>query len=160
MDNEIIALAAKSGSELQRKGLVLALAESCTGGGIAQAITEIDGSSQWFDRGFVTYSNQAKIDMLGVNLQTLDQFGAVSAETALEMVQGTLEQSQADCAISVTGIAGSGGGRIEKPVGTVFIGWYKKNTSPVVEKYLFKGDRGQVRQQAIIQALKGLLELI
>lgn len=160
MENELTNLATESGQELQRKGFILAVAESCTGGGIAQTITEIAGSSKWFDRGFITYSNQAKEQMLGVNPKTLKQWGAVSAETALEMAQGVLENSDADCAISVTGIAGPDGGSVEKPVGTVFIGWKLKNTDAKVKKYLFKGNRHEIRQQAILSSLKGLIALL
>ena len=155
METQLITLATKLGQWLQQQGSMLAVAESCTGGGIAQVITEITGSSEWFERGFVTYSNLSKIEMLGVNQPTLEQFGAVSANTALEMVSGVLRNSHADYAISVTGIAGPTGGSEEKPVGTVFIAWQSKNTPAIVKKYLFKGSRQQIRQQAIAQALMG-----
>jgi len=148
-----MTLATELGRKLQQQRLMLAVAESCTGGGIAHVITEIAGSSHWFERGFVTYSNESKIEMLGVNQQTLDIFGAVSANIALEMVSGVLKNSHADYAISVTGIAGPSGGSKEKPVGTVFIAWQHKNSPAIVKKYLFKGDRLQIRQQAIEQAL-------
>ena len=153
METQLIPLAIALGKRLQQQGSMLAVAESCTGGGIAQVITEIAGSSHWFERGFVTYSNDSKIEMLGVNQQTLEQFGAVSANTALEMVSGVLKNSHADYAISVTGIAGPTGGSKEKPVGTVFIAWQAKNSQAIVKEYLFKGDRLQIRQQAIAQAL-------
>lgn len=153
METQLITLATQLGKWLQQQGSMLAVAESCTGGGIAQVMTEIAGASQWFERGVVTYSNASKIEMLGVNQETLEQFGAVSANTALEMVAGVLKNSHADYAISVTGIAGPTGGSKEKPVGTVFIAWQGKNTPAVVKKYLFKGNRLQIRQQAIEQAL-------
>ncbi len=155
-----MALAEEAGKRLQQKGTMLAVAESCTGGGIAQAITEIAGSSQWFDRGFVTYSNLAKEQMLGVHTETLEQFGAVSAETAVEMAEGVLQNSDADYAISVTGVAGPGGGSAEKPVGTVFIAWCGKNATATTKKYLFDGNRQQVRQQAMESALYALIKLL
>lgn len=154
METTFIKLATELGKKLQQQGLTLAVAESCTGGGISHIMTEIAGSSQWFDRGFITYSDCAKIEMLGVCQQTLEQFGAVDAHTALEMVQGVLKNSHANCAIAVTGIAGPGGGSVEKPVGTVFIAWHNKNTEPVIRQYMFTGNRQQIRQQSIVQALK------
>ncbi len=154
MEIKLISLVSNLGKKLQQQGLMIAVAESCTGGGIAQVLTEIAGSSQWFERGFITYSNHSKIEMLGVNQHTLEQFGAVSAKTALEMVEGVLTNSLANYAISVTGIAGPSGGSLEKPVGTVFIAWQYKNSLARVRKYLFKGSRQQIRQQAIIEALK------
>ncbi|MDQ7091476.1 MAG: CinA family protein [Methylococcales bacterium] len=156
MDQKLIILAAELGKKLQQQTLTLAVAESCTGGGISQVITEIAGSSHWFDRGFITYSNRAKIDMLGVSETTLNQSGAVSEETALEMVAGVLKYSPVDWAISVTGVAGPDGGSEEKPVGTVFIAWQTKTTDPLVKHYLFKGDRHQIRQQVIVKALEGV----
>ena len=142
MDNELFELAQQLGRLLKSKEKKIATAESCTGGWIAQIITEVSGSSAWFDRGFVTYSNAAKMEMLGVKPETLDNFGAVSAQTATEMVTGALAHSDADCAIAVTGIAGPDGGTAEKPVGTVFIAWaYKNQDVKVVQKKL-------TRQQA------------
>ena len=160
MENEIILLAEKLGHSLLKNKFTLALAESCTGGGIAHAVTAIEGSSKWFDRGFVTYSNQAKMEMIDVNEKTLDKYGAVSAETAMEMVEGVLKNSNASCAISITGIAGAGGGTKNKPVGTVFIGWKIKDKTSNVQHFLFDGDRTQVRQQAIAESLQGLLKII
>jgi nicotinamide-nucleotide amidase len=147
-------LAKELGNSLLKKKWRIATAESCTGGGIASAITEIPGSSQWFDRGFVTYSNEAKIDLLDVKLQTLHRFGAVSAETAREMAAGCLANSQADIAISVTGIAGPTGGTNEKPVGTVFIGLSTKGGQAKTIHKLFHGNRHLIRQQTVIQALQ------
>ncbi len=149
MDNELFELAQQLGRLLKSKEKKIATAESCTGGWIAQIITEVSGSSAWFDRGFVTYSNAAKMEMLGVKSETLDNFGAVSAQTATEMVTGALAHSDADCAIAVTGIAGPDGGSAEKPVGTVFIAWaYKNQDIKVVQKKLM-GSRHEIRRQTV-----------
>jgi nicotinamide-nucleotide amidase len=156
MDNELLELAQQLGLLLKSKEKKIATAESCTGGWIAQAITEVPGSSAWFDRGFVTYSNAAKMQMLGVKPETLEKYGAVSAQTATEMVIGVLTYSDADCAIAVTGIAGPDGGTAEKPVGTVFIAWaYKNQDVKVVQKKL-TGDRHQIRKQTVQIALGGV----
>lgn len=141
---------------LQRRGWWLSCAESCTGGGVAAALTDVAGSSAWFDRGFVTYSNRAKREMLGVSAETLETFGAVSRETVLEMVAGALAASAAQLSVAVTGIAGPGGGTREKPVGTVWIAWAtQQNTNAVCEQ--FGGDRAQVRAATVDAALNGLL---
>ncbi|MAQ71438.1 MAG: damage-inducible protein CinA [Alphaproteobacteria bacterium] len=139
---------------LKQNGLVVALAESCTGGMIASAITNVPGSSTVFDRGFVTYSNQAKIDCLGVNATTLESFGAVSEETAVEMALGALKNSDASIALSVTGVAGPGGGSKQKPVGIVYFGLAGKNFEEVktFQKH-FSGDRNEIRSQATRFAL-------
>jgi nicotinamide-nucleotide amidase len=151
----------KTASELLRaKGLKLATAESCTGGMIAAGFTDLAGSSDIFDRGFVTYSNQAKIDMLGVSPTTLEQHGAVSEQTAGEMAMGALKNSLADVSISVTGIAGPSGGTPEKPVGLVFIGIGQKNGAPLVTKHNFGGDRASVRRQTTITAIENLIALM
>lgn len=142
---------------LRTKQLKLATAESCTGGLIAMLITELSGSSGIFDRGFVTYSNQSKIDMLGVNSITLDNHGAVSMEVATEMAMGALKNSQADLAISITGIAGPTGGSETKPVGLVYIGFARKNGETHVEKYIFSGDRYTIRYTAAKTALETVL---
>jgi len=156
MDNELFELAQQLGRLLKSNEKKIALAESCTGGWIAQTITEISGSSAWFDRGFVTYSNVAKMQMLGVKPETLDKFGAVSAQTAIEMVNGALAHSDADCAIAVTGIAGPHGGTAQKPVGTVFIAWaYKNRDVKVIQKKL-TGGRYQIRRQTVKIALEGV----
>lgn len=139
---------------------VIASAESCTAGGIACAITQTAGSSQWFDRGFVTYSNQSKEDLLCVRHETLQKFGAVSKETAEEMVCGALARSQATIAVAVTGIAGPGGAVPGKPVGTVFMACCRKGQLPVVERHQFAGDRNAVRESTIEAALLGLKKLI
>lgn len=142
------------------RGWMLVCAESCTGGGIAAAITDIAGSSQWFDRGFVTYTNQAKQDMLGVSSQTLEHEGAVSEATVKEMVAGALLHSQAQIAVAVSGIAGPGGGTPDKPVGTVCLAWQVKGEQPVVNTKHFSGDRAAVREQSVETALQGLINVL
>jgi len=153
MDNELLAYARQLGETLLAGHKTVVTAESCTGGWVAQTITEIAGSSHWFERGFVTYSNAAKIDMLGVNPQTLALFGAVSAETAGEMTNGALAHSHADLAIAITGIAGPDGGSPEKPVGLVFIAWQWQGEAPTVVKKLFSGNRHEIRRQSVATAL-------
>jgi len=156
MDNELFEPAEQLGRLLKSKEKKIATAESCTGGWIAQMITEVSGSSTWFDRGFVTYSNAAKMQMLGVKPETLDKYGAVSAQTATEMVNGALAYSDADCAIAVTGIAGPDGGTAQKPVGTVFIAWAYKNQEVKVVKKKLTGNRHQIRRQTVKIALLGV----
>jgi len=134
---------------------LLACAESCTGGWIAKTLTDLAGSSAWFDRGFVTYSNAAKQDMLGVSALTLEQHGAVSEAVVREMAQGALSSSAASYSLAVSGIAGPGGGSVDKPVGTVWLAW--ADTTVVAECFHFEGDREAVRAQAVEQALLGLL---
>lgn len=162
--DDIIDLATRVGRALQDKGLLLATAESCTGGGIAEAITEIAGSSEWFDCGVVAYSNASKSEMLDVSPAQIAQFGAVSEEVAGAMAVGMLGGSNAHIAVSVTGIAGPGGAVPGKPVGTVCFGWalergnHDKTTH--TERLVFAGDRQAVRQQAVAHALKGLLRML
>jgi len=156
MDSELFKLAEQLGRLLKANGKTIATAESCTGGWIAQTITDIPGSSAWFDRGFVTYSNAAKMQMLGVSPQTLEHYGAVSAETAAQMATGALAHSVADVAIAVTGIAGPDGGTTEKPVGTVFIAWVDKNGKAQVVKKQFSGNRRQIRAQTVAGAIEGM----
>lgn len=144
-------------SDLVRRGWWLSCAESCTGGGIAAALTDVAGSSAWFDRGFVTYSNLSKQEMLGVSLATLKNFGAVSRETAIEMASGALQYSNAQLSVAVTGIAGPGGGTESKPVGTVWIAWASEQGVSVVGEQ-FDGDRAAVRAATIDAALLGLLK--
>ena len=153
-------LAAQVGAALHEQGLMLATAESCTGGGVATAVTEIAGSSAWFERGFVTYANQAKMDMLGVLPSTLLRYGAVSEATVREMVEGALQHSQAHIALAVSGIAGPGGGTPEKPVGTIWFAWGIKGETSVALSYLLAGDRAEIRQQAVHIALQGVIDLI
>ena len=159
-DPELEVLARSCGAALKRRGLVLASAESCTGGWVAAAITTIAGSSEWFDRGFVTYSNQAKQDMLGVAPGTLERFGAVSEQTAREMVEGALAHSRADVALAITGIAGPGGGSAEKPVGAVCFAWAIAGQETRTATRHFAGDRTAVRRQSVEFALRTLLDVI
>lgn len=135
-------------------------AESCTGGWVAQVVTSVAGSSDWFERGFVTYSNDAKREILGVSGKTLEANGAVSEETAREMAKGALANSKATIALSVTGIAGPAGGSAGKPVGTVCFGWARKNGTPVTETRVFTGDREAVRRQSVVHALEKVLVLL
>lgn len=135
--------------------IMLATAESCTGGMIASMLTDIEGCSAIFDRGFVTYSNEAKVDMLGVSKETLDTHGAVSRQTALEMASGALSRSRAGIAISVTGLAGPGGGSPEKPIGLVWFGLARDGAEPLAEKHVFENrGRDYIRQQTTKNALR------
>lgn len=145
---------------LQAKGWMLATAESCTGGWIAKVCTDLAGSSVWFERGFVTYSNEAKQDMLGVKAETLVQYGAVSEAVTAEMATGALRHSRAQVAVSVSGIAGPGGGSATKPVGMVCFGWAVQGGEVRTETCHFGGDRGAVRLQAVEHALRGVLGLL
>lgn len=137
----------------------MASAESCTGGLIAAACTDLAGSSHWFERGFVTYSNQAKTDMLGVDAGLIERHGAVSEPVARAMALGAVARSQAQAAVAVTGVAGPGGGSADKPVGTVWFGWATP-AGTVTEMKCFGGDRAAVRQATVAHALKRLLELL
>ena len=157
MDSELFELAERLGQALHAKGYKIATAESCTGGWIAQTLTEVPGSSAWFDRGFVTYSNNAKIQMLDVKPQTLAQHGAVSPEVVHEMATGAIAHSEADWVIAVTGIAGPGGGSEEKPVGTVFIAWQNKKGFREIERLNLSGDRNQIRKQTVIKSITRVL---
>ncbi|MEK9825420.1 MAG: CinA family protein [Methylotenera sp.] len=160
LDSEINMLAAQLGIALKAHGKMLTLAESCTGGMLASAITNIAGSSVWFDRGFVTYSNAAKIEMLGVSADTIETKGAVSVETAAEMAQGALAHSAAQVSASITGIAGPDGGSAQKPVGTVCFAWMGSNIQLQTSVRHFKGDRHAVRQQATIYIMTELLNAL
>jgi len=153
-------LAAQVGVALREHGMMLATAESCTGGGVASAVTEIAGSSAWFERGFVTYTNQSKFEMLGVTLDTLARFGAVSEATVREMVAGALDHSQAQVALAVSGIAGPSGGSAEKPVGMVWFSWGIKNGVCVARMHRLVGNRAEIRVQAVYIALQGVIELL
>ena len=141
---------------LESQGLRLVTAESCTGGWIAKLVTDQPGSSAWFEAGLVTYSNEAKHRLLSVSLATLERFGAVSAETAREMLAGALAHSTADLAVAVTGIAGPGGGTPDKPVGTVWIGWQRRGAGADARCFHFAGNRTSVRRQTVAAALSGL----
>jgi len=153
-------LAARVGEALKSHGLMLATAESCTGGGVAQAVTEISGSSGWFERGFVTYTNLAKVEMLGVQQATLDAHGAVSEAIVREMAEGALRHSRADISLSVSGIAGPTGGTPEKPVGTVWFGWSLREGETHARLRLLSGNRAEIRAQAVNIALQGVLDLL
>lgn len=155
---ELEELASNTGLLLKQKGFFLATAESCTGGWAGQVLTAVPGSSEWYERGFVTYSNVSKREMLGVNPDTLSGCGAVSIETAKEMALGAIRHSRADVSLAITGIAGPGGGSEDKPVGTVCLAWADKGGRVEAEKRLFLGDREAVRRQSVEAALQGLLE--
>jgi nicotinamide-nucleotide amidase len=157
--NDILDIATRVGEALEAKGWLMATAESCTGGGISYAITEIPGSGDWFDCGFVTYSNAAKSEMLDVSAALIAQFGAVSEEVAAAMAEGAVANSNAHVAISTTGIAGPTGAVPGKPVGTVCFGW-STGDHTYTERLVFKGDRHEVRKQTIAHALSGLLRFI
>ncbi|MCP0914523.1 MULTISPECIES: RNA 2',3'-cyclic phosphodiesterase [Legionella] len=152
------ALAAELGSLLLRRKIRCAVAESCTGGGLSSVITEIPGSSQWFERGFVTYSNQAKEDMLRVPHRLIASYGAVSEQTARAMAEGAIAASRAEVSVAITGVAGPGGGSEQKPVGTVWIAWAGDWQDTYSQCYQFKGNRTEIRNQAIVIALQGLLK--
>jgi nicotinamide-nucleotide amidase len=153
-------LAAQVGELLKSHGLMLATAESCTGGGVAQTITEVAGSSAWYERGFVTYSNLAKQQMLGVRETTLKQHGAVSELTVREMVAGALQHSAAQVALAVSGIAGPDGGTMDKPVGTVWFAWGIKHGETSAQRYQLSGSRAEIRAQAVRIALQGVINLL
>lgn len=153
-------LSIQLGHALQKHGYKLALAESCTGGMASAAITEIAGSSDWFDRGFITYSNASKQDLLNVSSNTLAAYGAVSEETAKEMALGALNHSHADVAASITGIAGPTGGSAEKPVGTVCFAWAKKDGLSETITEHFIGNRQEIRYQAVIRLITGLINTL
>ena len=158
-DAELYRLAEKVGIALKDEGLMLATAESCTGGWIGEIITAVPGSSEWFDRGFITYSNRAKQEMLGVNDATLAGHGAVSEPTVAEMAVGAARASGADVTVAVSGIAGPGGAAPGKPVGTVCFGWcVSEVASPMTETKLLFGDREAIRRQAVMLALQGILD--
>lgn len=156
--DHLSTLAAELGAALKARGFMLALAESCTGGMVAQAVTSVAGSSTWFDRGFITYSNAAKIEMLGVCAQTLERFGAVSEQTAREMAEGALKHSHAHIAGSITGIAGPDGGSAEKPIGTVCFAWAGDNLPLIATTKHFQGNRHTIRQQAAAALMTELIE--
>lgn len=151
-------LALDLGIALTARGWMAATAESCTGGLIAGAITDVSGSSGWFERGFVTYSNEAKIELLGVRPEILSRFGAVSEETARAMVAGALERSRADLAVAVTGVAGPTGGTPEKPAGLVWLAWGVRGGAVEAVSRRFPGNRAAVREATVTVALDGLIK--
>jgi nicotinamide-nucleotide amidase len=152
-------LAKLVGNALKAHGMTLTTAESCTGGGVAQAVTRISGSSAWFDRGFVTYSNASKEEMLGVSPDTLETHGAVSEETVREMAEGALQYSRAQVALSVSGIAGPAGGTPEKPVGMVWFAWATNDTVRT-DCHFISGDRDAIRVKSVRIALQGVIKLL
>jgi nicotinamide-nucleotide amidase len=153
-------VAARVGAALKAHGAMLATAESCTGGWVAQCVTSVAGSSDWYERGFVTYSNASKEELLGVRRATLDAHGAVSEETAREMAAGALGRSRATLAVAVTGVAGPGGGTPAKPVGTVCFAWAARGQATRSATRSFPGDRASVRRQSVLRALEGVLEAL
>lgn len=157
-DDELGRLARELAHAAQARHLSIATAESCTGGWIAKVLTDVPGSSAWFDCGMVVYSYEAKQALLGVNPHTLELHGAVSRETVVEMVSGALVHSAASLAVAVTGIAGPGGGTPGKPVGTVWIAWKRRGGYPQATVHHFDGDRHAVRRQTVHAALRGLVE--
>ena len=159
-DAELRELARALGEKLQATHHMLVTAESCTGGWIAKTVTDIAGSSAWFDCGLAAYSYEAKQALLGVRPQTLEEHGAVSRETAIEMVSGALVHSGASVAVAVTGIAGPTGGTVDKPVGTVWIAWKRRGGYPQAQVFHFDGDREAIRRRTVARALQGLESLI
>ncbi len=160
MPPELETLAREVGHALKSHGLMLVAAESCTGGWVAQVVTSVAGSSEWFDRGFITYTNVSKRELLGVKTATLARFGVVSEQTAREMAEGALKHSHAQVALAVTGIAGPTGGTPEKPVGTVCFAWAGKKRETKSAKLHLSGDREAVRRQSVVTALQGLLDFL
>jgi nicotinamide-nucleotide amidase len=155
-EQEFDRLVQKLASRLMKCGWTMATAESCTGGWIAKCCTDLAGSSAWFDRGFVTYSDRAKHELLGVELNTLEKAGAVSKATAIQMAEGARRQAGVNAALAVTGIAGPDGGTADKPVGTVWFGWSLEGRAASSEVMHFEGDRDAVRRQTVVHALSGL----
>ncbi|MCU6664017.1 MAG: nicotinamide-nucleotide amidase [Silvania sp.] len=155
-DHELMQLSEAVGQALKQRGATVTTAESCTGGWVAKVITDIAGSSAWFDRGFVTYSNEAKVQMIAVREPTLIEHGAVSEPVVVEMAIGALRAARADYAISISGIAGPDGGSEEKPVGTVWFGFATAQGEGITRRECFSGDRESVRRQATGYALKTL----
>ena len=145
---------------LQQRGLMIACAESCTAGLVSKLLTDQAGSSHWFERGFVTYSNASKLEMLDVRTSTLQEHGAVSLETVREMAMGALSNSRADVALAISGIAGPDGGSPQKPVGMVCFAWAEKRGRHHEEVKRFDGDRDSIRQQAADHAIQGMLEFL
>ena len=159
-DDALHSLARELGHELNKRGLMLVTAESCTGGWAAKVMTDIEGSSDWFERGFITYTNQSKQDMLCVDAQIIEDFGAVSEQTVQAMAEGALQQSQADISVAITGIAGPSGGTPYKPVGLVWFAWAQHDHEKLVREVIFDGDRETVRRQAVRTALEGVRDII
>jgi nicotinamide-nucleotide amidase len=159
-NEELHQLAAELGDKLRARGWMLATAESCTGGWVGQLLTALPGSSQWYERGFISYANAAKIEMLGVPAETLENYGAVSEETASAMAAGALAHSHAQATLAISGIAGPGGGTPQKPVGLVCYGWALEGGTVMSSTCRLDGDREEIRSRAVAAALRGLIDLI
>ena len=157
--DELASLSRSVGVALLARHWTLVTAESCTGGWIAKCVTDVPGSSDWFDRAYVSYSNPAKREMLGVTPRTLERFGAVSKEVVAEMITGALARSAAHVAVAVSGVAGPSGGNAAKPVGLVWCGWGVQGSQPDLQQFHFDGDREAVRRQTVAVALNGLLRV-
>lgn len=157
-DDDLKKLVTALASELQSRKLSLTTAESCTGGWLAKCCTDLAGSSAWFDRGFIPYSNQAKQDCLAVSASTLETYGAVSKQTALDMAKGALTHSKATISVAITGIAGPDGGSDSKPVGTVWFAWATSPGHALAELHQFNGDRETIRRQAVVTAINGIIK--
>jgi nicotinamide-nucleotide amidase len=160
MNAELEPLSREVGQALERRGRTLAAAESCTGGWLCKVVTDTAGSSAWFDRGFVTYTNLAKQEMLGVREATLAAHGAVSEQTVREMAEGALARSRADIAVAISGVAGPGGGSLEKLVGVVWLAWAARGAPTQAARIQLAGDREAVRRQAVARALQGVLDVL
>jgi nicotinamide-nucleotide amidase len=160
MDSGLYALAEQVGEALKSRALMLVTAESCTGGWVGEAVTMVPGSSDWYERGFITYTYISKREMLGVKVETLERHGAVSEQVVKEMVVGALAASHAQVAVAVSGTAGPAGGTPEKPVGTVCLAWALRNGEPIAETRHYAGDREAVRRQSVARALEGVLQLL
>ncbi|MBI5750826.1 MAG: nicotinamide-nucleotide amidohydrolase family protein [Hydrogenophilales bacterium] len=158
--DDLNQLAEQVGAALKSRGLMLATAESCTGGWAGEVVTSVPGSSHWYERGFITYTNESKQEMLGVSAQTLAEFGAVSEQTVREMAAGALKHSRAHITLAISGIAGPGGATPDKPVGTVCMAWATRNGAGLSQTIHFQGDRTAVRRQAVVAALQGVLRMI
>jgi len=159
-DEELHQLARELADKLLARGWMLASAESCTGGWVGQLLTSLPGSSQWYERGFITYANAAKIEMLGVPEATLATHGAVSEETARAMATGALARSHAHAALAISGIAGPDGGTPQKPVGLVCYGWALADGTAISSTCRLSGDREEIRSRAVAAALRGLIDLL
>lgn len=159
-NEELQQLAGELGAKMLAHGWMLTTAESCTGGWVGQLITTLPGSSQWYERGFITYSNAAKVEMLGVPEDTLATHGAVSEQTASAMAAGALAHSHAQAALAISGIAGPGGGTPQKPVGLVCYGWALEDGTLMSSTCRLDGDREEIRSRAVAAALRGLIDLI
>jgi len=159
-DEELRQLAVDLSEKLRARGWMLATAESCTGGWVGHLLTSLPGSSHWYERGFISYANAAKVEMLGVSPETLQMHGAVSEITAAEMAVGALKHSHAQATLSITGIAGPGGGTPQKPVGLVCYGWALADGTVMTSTCRLDGDREEIRSRAVAAALRGLIELV